>query len=207
MPARHCQGGDRYKRVAREGVRGFATVTAQEPRRVVVQAGGHVGWWPQYLAEYFDTVLTFEPHAANYRCLAANVTAPNVYPMRAVLGERSELGGAQLHHHGGNTGGHHLEPPQRDTDPAQAVPMLALDSLRFHALDALVLDCEGAELLVVEGAEQTLMEHRPVLLLEERGHIEKKVQRGTTATLHETLGMLGYTAGQMLGHDRLWWPT
>lgn len=204
MPEGHCKGARRYRRNGSDLVAAFIGATPNCSRRVVVQAGGHVGQVPQQLAGYYAQVLTFEPDGANFRALAGNATRDNVYAFRAALGDSNDFGEVGVKNNARNSGGHHVQPA--GDKPAEAVPLIALDSFDLYALDAVLLDAEGAELLAIEGAARQIETHRPVLLIEERGHIEGKVGNGSTAELYARLDSLGYEAGDMIGHDRLWFP-
>ena len=73
-------------------------------RRVVVQAGGHIGVYPSLLARYFESVYTFEPELENFRCLVRNAPDQNIFAARGVLaGNPGPIG---LRVHSKSTGGH-----------------------------------------------------------------------------------------------------
>jgi hypothetical protein len=121
-------------------------------RGVVIQAGGHMGAYPRWLAKHFDRVYTFEPNPHFFRCLTLNAFLPNVYPMRAVLTD-----------HNGcvNVG------DWRVGEGVGPCPGITIDSLQLDACDLIALDIEGHELFALRGAYSTILRYAPVLLIEE----------------------------------------
>lgn len=190
------------KRYLGKGVRPldeFLSLIKTNRRGVIVQAGGHVGVWPQRLSERFDRVYTFEPEPRNFQALVANVAGnPYVFPARGVLG--NERGPVDLNVHGHNSGGHHMRLA------AGATPLYRIDDLALDRCDAIILDVEGAEIEALLGAERTLAQHRPWTMVEMRGHIAKKVGRGTDDDLRGFLRDMGYTLHRTLVHDEVWTP-
>ena len=165
---------------------------------VAVQAGGHCGTWPKYLAQYFDHVYTFEPFHQNFIALNRNVEEENVYRFQAALGDIPWT--ARLVPHPGNIGGNHVT--ERE-DKGVLVPQLTIDDLGLQACDLLVLDVEGSELKALLGARATLKEFKPVLHLEVKGRIEK-YDRGTTEHLNHLLSQYGYERVAEVGHDSIY---
>lgn len=127
--------------------------------QVCVQAGGHVGLWPLFLSRHFAHVYTFEPDIANWACLVENVTAPNVYAARGVLG--ATPGGVSITRTKEKSG-------LWRTVPGGPIPTYTVDGLALPALDALVLDVEGDEWAVIQGAMQSILQYRPVVWFEAR---------------------------------------
>jgi FkbM family methyltransferase len=151
--------------VALREVRTLDEVLRHVPgRRTVIQAGGNVGVYPAYLAEYFSQVITFEPDAANFECLDRNVAAPNVRKHHAALG--GVPGTAGLVRAPLNAGAHYME-------GAGAVRVVTVDSLGVADCDFMCLDVEGAEFAVLKGAEATIARCRPVIMFEDKGMSER----------------------------------
>lgn len=128
---------------------------------VCVQAGGHRGLWPKYLAEHFKHVYTFEPHDRNFRFLQVIATAENITAYHAALGDSARM----VTLGSGNparitTGGY------RVFNRPGPVPMMRVDDLPLTALDALCLDIEGAELMALKGAEQSISKYKPLIVVE-----------------------------------------
>ena len=62
----------------------------------VIDGGAHIGSWSVYLADVFDTVLSFEPLKANYDCLVKNTKdLDNVETYQKALGD--EMGRMSMH--------------------------------------------------------------------------------------------------------------
>ena len=128
-------------------------------KRVVVQAGGHVGLWPKALATHFEAVYTFEPEHFNFCALAFNCMEDNVYAFRAALGAEPATTGL------GNTTG---KSGEFFCEGEGNITVIRVDDLGLSNLDALVLDVEGYELAALQGAEKTITRCHPVLWIEYR---------------------------------------
>jgi len=162
--------------------------------RSAIQAGGHVGVWPKYLAERFSRVYTFEPEMLNFQALNMNCTEQNIYRLQAALGfERTPV---KIVVHPANIGGNHVSGVGR-------VPCLRIDDLALRDVDLIVLDVEGSELAAIYGAVDTIKLCKPVIHMEARGHIEK-YNRGTTEELHSVLRTLGYEKHGDIHKDEVW---
>lgn len=162
-------------------------------RRSVVQAGGHVGVWPKYLANHFMSVYTFEPEYMNFTALNRNVPERHVFKMQAALGYERER--VNLVIHPANIGGHHIKGDG-------FIPQIRIDDLGLKDCDLIVLDIEGSELDAIRGAEKTINLSHPVLHLELKGHIEK-YKRGSTEDLVALLHKLGYEKRLEIGDDSI----
>lgn len=129
---------------------------------VAVQAGGHIGTVPAYLADRFARVYTFEPDPENFACLAANCYARHpgqIYAAQGILG--NDRGPVALKTSTKSTGQHRVK-PGADGD----VPSYRIDDLGL-AVDAIFLDVEGFEIHALRGAVATLKRWRPVVMAEE----------------------------------------
>ncbi len=150
-------------------------------RRSVVQAGGHIGLFPLELSRMFQAVYTFEPHPENFACLVRNAPAPNVFPMRAFVGDIRGSRELQL---GKGTGGHAVG------KGVGLTPTLRIDDLALDDCDLLLLDLEGYEFYALLGAMTTLAISRPLIICEENKKSKGQgMQAGALALL---LGSRGY---------------
>jgi FkbM family methyltransferase len=198
-PKGYAEHAGRYLGKGLRPLDGLLEMIPVDRRSVCVQAGGHVGIWPARLADAFRYVYTFEPEPRNFQALAANLAAKsNVYPARGVLAH--DRGPIELNVHGHNSGGHHMR------FAAGATPVYRIDDLALPACDAIVLDVEGAEIEALLGAERTIEQYRPWIMVEMRGHIAKKVGRGTDEDLRTLLRESGYSLHKTLVHDEVWAP-
>lgn len=157
-----CDGDDfdfRLQRVYTARLAADQIASGVSQHRVCVQAGGHIGLWPRALSARFDTVYTFEPDAENWACLAKNVTAPNVFMARGVLG--AQPGGVSMARTKSKSG-------IWRTSPGGQIPTYTIDGLGLTACDAIVLDVEGDEWKAILGAEATIRRYRPLVWLEAR---------------------------------------
>jgi FkbM family methyltransferase len=168
-------------------------------RRVVIQAGGHVGAVPLHLAKTFDRVITAEPDPRNYEHLVSN-TADVANITVLPFGFGPEPGQAWLECSSRNTG-------KRRTMFGQAgfVNVTTIDAIAADEhVDFIQLDVEGAELPILRGAEQTIARCRPVLMLEDWGYYAHFDY--TTADLAAWLATRGYREVAVAGHDHVWVP-
>lgn len=161
-----------------------ALIASLAPRReVCVQAGGHIGLWPQALSQYFAAVYTFEPQADNWRGLQKHAQAANIYAARGVLG--CAVGGVSMQTTTGKSG-------MWFTAAGGPIPTYRVDDLGLPTLDALVLDIEGDELPALKGAEQSLTRHHPLVWFE--GHEHGASRGGSTDQIIAWLHDRGYGA-------------
>lgn len=127
-------------------------------RRTCIQAGGNIGVYPNILAQFFETVLTFEPERENFSCLVANTAEHSrVYPACGFLAGRP---GSRELVRGKYSGGHQI-------GYSGTVPAYVIDHFCIPTLDAIFLDVEGAEYEVILGALETIRRCKPLLMLEE----------------------------------------
>lgn len=147
-------------------------------RRVAVQAGGHIGMWPRFIAKHFEVVYTFEPDADNFRCLAHNAAGWNVYPFRACLGACPRLTELNVAPKSGSN---------QVMAGLGATPTMALDLMGLDALDLLALDVEGHETAVYLGGEETITRCQPVIVCEETGKVSMDGNELSVTTAHAWL--------------------
>lgn len=137
---------------------------------VVVDGGANIGAHTLHFASLVgDTgrVFAFEPQAALYHMLCANLALNRVYNVDARL---AALGGAPgrafvppLDYEAqGNFGGVSMS----GTPPGGPVSVCAIDELDLRACKLLKLDVEGGELEALRGAADLVRRCRPVLFVE-----------------------------------------
>lgn len=162
-----------------------------------MQAGGNCGVWPDALSKQFRTVYTFEADPLNFRCLAHNVPAENVFKFNAALGDKR---GCVDLHRTDNCGAHHVCGPG-------LIPVLRIDDLALPGCDFLQLDIEGFEYQALLGAQETLKAYRPLLMYELKGKAKKYNDNGTQ--IPAMLEGLGYKLVLSVNADWVykWQPT
>lgn len=156
-----------------------ADIAARYSRRhdLVVQAGGHLGFWPLRLSTQFSRVLTYECDPVCFRCLQLNVAdTPNVSAHPHALG--ASMGSARMRKH-----------PSAGSwciadDGTVPVRQITVDSLSLEHCDALVLDVEAHEAEVLRGALETIERCNPVI------HVEVSYRGGDE--LRGLISGLGY---------------
>ncbi len=163
--------------------------------RVCVQAGGNIGIYPNVLAEFFDTVYTFEPDKANYDCLVENCSAnKNIIPMFAGLGEVAGKSG--IHFDPLNIGAHYLE---NDGD----IQIVTIDSVFPDNLcDLIALDVEGYEWQALKGAIKTIESCSPVIVIEMKNHGRRYGY--SDDEMSKWLTDLGYRDVEKTYRDHVW---
>lgn len=165
--------------------------------RSVVQAGGHLGYWPYILAEHFSKVFTFEPDKDNYDSLKLNVDNPNVHIHLGALG--CELDTAELVHAKDSTGKHHIS--NGGSQGGGPINIYTIDWLGLDDVDAIFLDVEGFELFTLQGAIDTICDTYPVVVIEENKTSERyNVEQGEA---QKFLAKLGYREVDRYKYDRV----
>lgn len=161
-------------------------------RRVAIQAGGHVGQFPVYLAQHFEAVYTWEPMAADFRDLIANIelagVSEKVFACRGMLGSDKFMGKTKFAGSGSCT---------RDKGYAGTCPIYRLDDIALPNCDLIYLDVEGDERDILIGASNIITRCLPVIVTEERA----KSTRGTT---EEFLRKFGYRQVGSWMADVIW---
>lgn len=148
----------------RELVNLHAVIKRVPQKRVAVQAGGNQGVWPKYLAHWFETVITFEPDAANFSAMAINAPESNIVRHQAALGDKVRRVGLSHARRDASKGPNHAGIVHVEGDGD--VPMMRLDDLSLRVCDLIYLDVEGYEVFALEGAVDTVARCRPVIALE-----------------------------------------
>lgn len=166
---------------------------------VAVQAGGHIGTVPCYLADRFAQVYTFEPDADNFAALVANCHRRHprhIWPARGILGNKRRP--VDLKWSTKSTGQHRVKPGE-DGD----VPTFRIDDLGL-AVDAIFLDVEGFEIPALRGAVDTLNRWRPVVMAEEN---KRALDQGfRIGDLAKFLATLGYRQAASVADDLVFVP-
>lgn len=133
-------------------------------RRTLIQAGGHLGIWPEYLSHYFKRVISFEPSETVFECLEKNTAhRPNIECVMAALGDENKSIG--FYQSGWKTG--------TDTcvlkdgmEPSYNVSQIRIDDMCLDDVDAIFLDIELYEVSALMGARETIEKFSPVIQVE-----------------------------------------
>lgn len=171
------------------------------PTNCVIQAGGHVGVWPNRLTEYFDEIHTFEPHAHNYPELLRNINGDeNIYAYPWALGDTYCI--RQLKSSTKSSGMHHIDKEGDD------VLMVSIDwfcSKHSAKPNALFLDIEGYELYALKGAIEIIKEMKPLIVCEENATCERYGFK--EGDLAKWLSDYGYKLGRKYKKDLIFWQS
>ncbi len=165
--------------------------------RVVVQAGGNCGLWPEKLGKRFETVYTFEPDPVNFRCLCANAPAENIYKFNAALGDKH--GGVDLVRDPKRVGAHYVQ-------GAGPIPTMLVDDLKLDVCDLVYLDIEGDELPALRGAAEMIARCRPTVVVEDKKlHVRPEVVVG--AAVEYLQREFSYTVAERVHRDVILVPS
>ena len=154
-----------------------------------VQAGGHAGYWPKHLAEFFGHVYTFEPEPVLFECMTRNcrdVRNMTAYPLA--------LGAV----HGAAMLKSHVSAGSWRIDPAGelGVEVQTIDMLHLPYCDAIFLDVEGYEVEALKGAAETIKRCRPLILVE--------LLPRSAAAIEDHLARLQYKQVARFGRDGIY---
>jgi len=140
-----------------------ANISAFVPnKRIMVQAGGNVGFFTKQYADIFDLVYTFEPDPLLFYCLNRNVQQSNVIKFQAAVGDVHRCIAMGRKAASNNAG-------SLNVVGGGTIPMLLIDDLNLPGCDLIHLDVEGYEGFAVKGAMETIKKYKPVLSLEIAG--------------------------------------
>jgi FkbM family methyltransferase len=160
-----------------------------------VQAGGNTGVWPNFFAQHFARVYTFEPEPLNFQCLVANCPDPRIVKYQAALGNDARR--VHMTYPAGmrNMGACQVE-------AGGDIPMRRLDDCQLTHCDLIQLDVEGYELPALLGATETIARCQPVIMVEDKGLSEKYgVPRGWAAAPTGFLATRGYRLVEQIHRD------
>lgn len=165
-----------------------ATIKLCQRRRCVVQAGAHVGLWPQRLAASFMEVYAFEPEPPLYECARRNIRASTVRLSPCALGAEPGVAFLQRRSSAGSS--------RIDDTHGETVEVVTIDSLGLTSCDAIFLDVEGYEIEALKGAADTIEASNPVLHLE---HLDR-----TGPGIAKYVASLGYREHHRVGRDHVY---
>ncbi len=142
--------------------------------KVVVQAGGNLGYFPIKLSPIFDMVISFEPVHDTHECMMRNIhdylgDDHNIMVENAGLSDVPSNGSAQVvldHNCGATAVTEDAEGELRLTSIDEVYAMS-----NFSACDLIWLDIEGMEKKALIGAKETIETFKPVLVVENKGLI------------------------------------
>ena len=147
---------DRCWRFIRKNAPDLAAGIAWTKKRgIAIQAGGHVGIFPNFLASHFDEVLAFEPDPTLFECLRKNRregVVPFPYALSYFKGKAPFMP---------NVSGR----GSLREDGSVYVETTTIDHLH-ERVNFIHLDVEGGEINALRGAHETICRHSPVLQLE-----------------------------------------
>jgi FkbM family methyltransferase len=124
-----------------------------------IQAGGAVGVWPTRLAQYFDSVISFEPEPVNYKCLEWNTRdVDNLKCVNAALGVDGFVRMDRTEGEKHNCGAFYVV-------EGGDIPVMSIDGLDINP-SLIYLDIEGSEYNALQGALDTIDRCHPVIGLE-----------------------------------------
>jgi FkbM family methyltransferase len=130
--------------------------------RCAIDGGANVGDWTAVLADWFTSVVAFEPSPDTYAALDARFMENpyvEVWP-RALLDKYGTVA-VRNHPKRTNNRSRYVEPIKGGSVISTTIDLLNLDSCGL-----IKLDLEGAEYLALQGARKTILKHRPVLIVE-----------------------------------------
>jgi FkbM family methyltransferase len=160
-----------------------------ENKRIIFQAGGNVGIWPNYFAKHFDVVISAEADPDLFRCMDLN-KSPGVSVIDAAIGDAmDEVSFERTGKSGtGKVSDHGMF----------HVKQITIDSLNLQKLDAIYIDIEGYEDKAIKGALDTIQRCRPLICLETFDR--------TREALNGLMEGIGYKAIMRHGRDQTYAP-
>lgn len=134
-------------------------------RSVCIQAGACLGVFPQYLAQLFETVYTFEPDPKLFREAQQNAVENNIIWFNAAVGfKRMTVGTSEARRDGSKQPTH--EGLTHVVEGMGPIPVLRIDDLDLPICNLICLDIEGYESQALAGARTTIDRCKPTLIVE-----------------------------------------
>lgn len=131
-------------------------------RRVLFQAGGNVGIWPNFFADHFDAIITAEPDPDLHACLMKNKLYERINVLSGAVGESFD----NLNFFRTGKSGTGTVSIEKIGVPSFVVKQFTIDSLELDVLDGIYLDVEGFEEQALRGAEETIKRCKPIVCCE-----------------------------------------
>lgn len=131
-------------------------------RRMCIQAGCNVGYFPEKLSHYFEEVHTWEPAENNIACIKKNSLPDNVKVHYAALGD--EIGNVHISQTYEDNCGATQVAPEGD------ISLETIDQFNFDP-GLIWLDIEGYEYRALLGAKNTITKYKPIIVIENKGHM------------------------------------
>ena len=127
-------------------------------KRIMIQAGGNVGFFTKQYADIFELVYTFEPIPVLFHCLNRNIQKDNVFKYQACLGKTHECVslGRKLANNAGS----------QNVIGNGIIPTMLIDDLNLPGCDLIQLDLEGYEFYALQGGIETIKKYNPVIVIE-----------------------------------------
>lgn len=169
-------------------------------KRTVIQAGGHIGVWPLWLAKEFQRVITFEPDFDNWASLIVNIKQEKkISCYYAALGARD--GHIILKQNFNSTQTHVIENPK-----PIGISQTTIDNSGILNVDLIVLDLEGYEYQALLGAEQTINRCSPIIMVENQimKWEHKRDMKPNCKLVEEWLEGHGYQRIDRIDKDVIW---
>lgn len=133
-----------------------------DKKRNCIQAGACFGIYPNYLAQFFQTVFTFEPNPILFECCEKNIKAKNVWKANYALG--AEETSVELHL--AKCGADSVIWDGYKKRNTVHVVQTTIDSLKLEDVDFIMLDIERYEKQALIGAQKTIELCKPVIQVE-----------------------------------------
>ena len=199
---------DTFHPVLGEGCRKLEYITDLcRKRDFCIQAGCNCGIFPDYLAENFKKVITFDPFDENIKHAIKNLSNHNnIEIIKGALLDKP--GFCKTLFNTKNCGASKIEFDQNGT-----VPVFTIDDIIFNnpnqidSCDLIYLDVEGCEYLAILGAAKTIEQFKPILVLENNGLIPQfPSSLDGSQKFREYIESLGYIYTKRIMRDDIFIP-
>jgi len=170
------------------------------PTGTAIDVGANVGMNSINYSNYFDQVISFEPHAEVFHCLNETLSANDCANVKTIQAAVGKTQGQGLLLKCPDTFGNFLAPIgyKNKTRETATVDLINIDSLNLTDVTFIKIDVEGNEMAVLEGAEKTILKYKPVIQIEIKPQMLKR-QLTTPHFLWNWLTEKGYTPRHFAG--------
>ena len=135
-------------------------------KSTAIDIGANIGNHSLYFSDYFEKVISFEPHPKTFKVLSLNSElSSNITCFNVGLSDSKREGILEIKNE--NIGGSYIS--DNKVNNSEIIKLEKLDSFKeFTNIKLIKIDVEGHELKTILGAQEIIKEHMPIIIFEQQ---------------------------------------